>query len=859
MIEVLKQPYKEEEVKKILNPIVNKWFFSKFKEFSLPQLYGVKEIHDGNNILVSAPTGATKTLTAFLSILNELINLSEKNKLENKVYCIYISPLKALSRDLDLNLKKPLQEMETIANKKLGIRVTVRTGDTTAAEKQKMLKEPPHILIITPESLALILSSIKFKEFVRDVKWVIVDEIHALANNKRGVHLSLSLERLQQLNDFIRIGLSATISPLEEVAKFLVGYEEGKVRNCKIVDVQFIKDVDLKVISPLPDLINTTHNQIHNAMYNLIDKLVQEHKTTLIFTNTRSATERVVDHLKNKFPKKYIDNIGAHHGSLSREHRIDLENKLKEGKLKCVVCSTSLELGIDIGYIDLVICLGSPKSIARFLQRSGRAGHKFHDKVKARIIVLDRDDLVECSVLLKSAIERKIDKIDIPKNCLDVLAQQIHGVAVSDRIYINDLFRLVKSSYCYKELSKEDFLEVINYLSGKYVDLEDRNIYAKIWYDEESGLIGRKGKLSRVIYMTNIGTIPEESFITVKINEQAIGHIDEAFLERLKPGDVFVLGGNTYEFQFSRGMTAQVKASSYRPPTVPSWFSEQLPLSFDLAFDINRFRKLMEEKFNAKKNKEEIIKFINEYLYVDENAANAIYEYFKEQYLYAEISHDKKLLVEFFNLNNKKYVVFHSLYGRRVNDALSRAIAFVIARLQHRDVEIGINDNGFFIATDDKIQVLRAFNLIRSNELRKIVSLAIDKSEVLKRRFRHCATRALMILRQYKGKKKRIGRQQVSSMILMNALRRISDNFCILKESKREVMEDLMDVDNAANVLRVLEEGKMELKQIATSLPSPFAFNIVLQGHLDVLKMEDRMEFLKRMHNMVLTKIELKK
>jgi len=857
MIEIIKQPYNEEEVKKVLNPITNKWFFSKFKEFSLPQLYGVKEIHDGNNILVSAPTGATKTLTAFLSILNELINLSEKNKLQDKVYCIYISPLKALNRDIEKNLIEPLQEIEAIADKKLGIRVVVRTGDTTPAEKQKMLKNVPHVLITTPESLALILSSIKFKELVKDVKWVIVDEIHALATNKRGVHLSLSLERLQKLNDFIRIGLSATLSPLEEIAKFLVGYEDNKVRNCKIVDVQFIKNMDLKVVSPLSDLINTTHEEMHNAMYNLIDNLIQEHKTTLIFTNTRSATERVVDNLKNKFPKKYMDNIGAHHGSLSKEHRINLENKLKGGKLKCVVCSTSLELGIDIGYIDLVICLGSPKSIARLTQRIGRSGHKLHNTVKGRIIVLDRDDLVECSVMLKAALEKRIDKINIPKNCLDVLAQQIHGIAISDITNINDLFRLVKGSYCYKDLTKEDFLEVVNYLAGKYVSLEDRNIYAKIWYDEENGLVGKKGRLSRVIYMTNIGTIPEESFITVKVGDQSIGHIDEGFLERLKPGDVFVLGGDTYEFLFSRGMTAQVKASSHRPPTVPSWFSEQLPLSFDLALDINRFRRLMEEKFKAKKSKEEIMQFVNEYLYVDENAANAIYEYFKEQFLYAEIPSDKKLLVELFNQNDKKYVVFHSLYGRRVNDVLSRTIAFVIARLQHKDVEIGINDNGFFIATDEKIQVLKAFNLIKSNELKKIVSLAIDKSEVLKRRFRHCATRATMILRQYKGVKKGVGRQQVSSMILMNALRRINDNFCILKESKREVLEDLMDVNNAAIILKMLEEGKMELRQMATSMPSPFAFNIALQGYLDVLKMEDRMEFLKRMHNMVLAKIAL--
>src|SRR3989344_7416163 len=306
MITYAEKPYKPEQIKHILNPIINKWFFTRFQEFSLPQLHGVMEIHSRNNILVSAPTGATKTLTAFLSILNELIDSSEKGILENRVYAVYVSPLKALSEDIKVNLTEPLKEMEKIAGKKLHIRVGVRTGDTTASEKAAMLKHPPHILITTPESLAIVLSSIKFKELLNNVEWLIVDEIHALAENKRGVHLSLSVERLQRISSSMtRVGLSATIAPLEEIAKFLVGYENGKLRSCKIVDVQFIKNMDLKVLSPVPNLVDMEHVMMHNAMYSLIDDLIQSHMTTLIFTNTRSATERVVHHLKEKFPKKY--------------------------------------------------------------------------------------------------------------------------------------------------------------------------------------------------------------------------------------------------------------------------------------------------------------------------------------------------------------------------------------------------------------------------------------------------------------------------------------------------------------------------------------------------------------------------
>lgn len=858
MAEYLENPYKPEQIKHILNPIVDKWFFARFKEFSLPQLYGVMEIHSRNNILVSAPTGATKTLTAFLSILNELIDSSEKGILENRVYCVYVSPLKALSNDIHVNLVEPLKEMEKIAGKKLNVRVAVRTGDTPASERAKMLKEPPHILITTPESLAIVLTSIKFRELLKNVEWFIADEVHALAENKRGVHLSLSVERLQMISpSMTRIGLSATIAPLEEIAKFLVGYENGQLRSCKIVDVQFIKNMDLKVLSPVPDLAGIEHALMHNSMYGLIDDLIQSHRTTLIFTNTRSATERVVHHLKEKFPKKYAENIGAHHGSLSKSLRHRIENRLRKGELKVIVSSTSLELGIDIGYIDLVICLGSPKSVARFLQRAGRSGHKLHDTVKARIIVLDRDDLVECAVLLKSAIEKKIDKIHIPKNCLDVLAQQLHGMSIEQKWNARDLFGLVKQSYCYSGLEWKDFVEIIEYLSGKYASLEDRHIYAKIWYDEETQEIGRKGRMSRVIYMTNIGTIPEESYITVKVGDQPIGAIDEAFLERLHRGDVFVLGGEKYEFLYAKGMVAYANASVYRPPTIPSWFSEMLPLSFDLALEIGRFRKLMNEMFCSNKAKNEVLDFIFRYLYVDKNAAESIYEYFFEQFNFAEIPSHSRIIVEHYSddKSKRKYVIFHTLYGRRVNDCLSRAVAFAIARTQHRDVEIGINDNGFYVASDKSVNVVNAFNLIKSKEIRNVMDMAIEQTEVLRRRFRHCASRAMMILRSYKGREKRVGRQQVSSMILLNAVKRISNNFCILKEARREVLEDLMDIENASRVIEGIEQKKILIKEINTSLPSPFAFNLILQGFTDIMKIEDKVEFVRRMHQQIMAKI----
>ena len=856
-----------EEIKKLFSPIINKWFFSKFKELSLSQLYGVTEVNSRNNILLTAPTGSGKTLTGFVSILNELIDSSMKGILQDKVYAIYISPLKSLNNDIEKNLLNPLEEIQSLTEKKLGIRVAVRTGDTTPAERQKMLKHIPHILLTTPESLSILLASKKFSEYLKSVEWCIIDELHALADNKRGVHLSLSLEQLQRLSPgMCRIGLSATICPLDKIAQFLVGSE----RDCKIIDVQFIKQMNLQVLSPVEDFVNASYEKIEKETYILIDKLIQEHKTTLIFTNTRAATERVVHHLKDRFPEKYqiIDDeskearslIGAHHGSLSKEHRLKLENDLRAGKLSCVVTSSSLELGIDIGSIDLVICLGSPKSVARYIQRTGRSNHRLHEKSKGILLVNDRDDLVECSVLLKNAIEKNMDRIHIPTNCLDVLAQQIFGMALQDVWNYDDLFKTVKYSYCYSKLTKKDFDEVLDYLAGNFTSLEDRHIYARIWWDKEKNQIGKRGKMSRIIYMTNLGTIPDQQGIIVKDNNgNKIGMIDEMFLEKLDKGDIFVLGGNTYQFSYARGMVASVVPMPNKKPTVPSWYSDRLPLSYDLAKSICNFRLLMEEKFKRKVSKIEIIKFINEYLYVHSETSEAIYNYFKDQYDYIGLPTSKKIIIESYRDEQmKNYVIFHTLYGRRVNDVLSRAVAFAISRSQHKDVEIGISDNGFYVVFDRNVNVQKAFSLLKSSELKKILDLAIDKSEILKRRFRHCAGRSFMILRTYGGVRRHTGRQQVSSTILLSAVRRISENFFLIKETRREILEDLMNYDSALEVLKEIEDKRIKVEEIQTFIPSPFALNLVMQGFSDILKMEDKQQFLQRMHQMVKAKISLK-
>ena len=458
----------KEEVLNGFEPLIEKWFNSKFDDLTPPQSMAVPLIHNKENVLVSSPTGSGKTLTAFLSIINDFLKLHRENEFEDGVHAIYVSPLKALANDIDRNLRQPLDEMMELAGKlELDvpeIKVAVRSGDTSLKERARMVRKPPHILITTPESLGLLLSSKKFRDHFRKTRYIILDEIHDLANNKRGTHLSLSVERLAQIIDRepVRIGLSATQAPIEDIAGFLGGYQNGKPRPVNIVDVKERKHLDLKVLCPVDNLTLHSTEVINSKMYDLLVDLVNDHRTTLIFTNTRAGTESIAVQLK----ERGIEKLAAHHGSLSKEMRLDVEEKLKAGEMDVVVSSTSLELGIDIGYVDLVVQIGSPKSIAKGLQRIGRAGHALRAISKGRLVVFDPDDLLACAVLVKSAYEGQIDRVSIPERATDVLAQSIIGMSLDRKWDSDEMYSLVTSAYHYRNLSKNEFLEVLDFLVG---------------------------------------------------------------------------------------------------------------------------------------------------------------------------------------------------------------------------------------------------------------------------------------------------------------------------------------------------------------------------------------------------------
>ncbi|MEM3280258.1 MAG: ATP-dependent helicase [Candidatus Micrarchaeaceae archaeon] len=891
MIEYAKEPFGDEESLSVLNPYVRAWFKKNFDGLTPPQKYAFKLISEGKNLLITAPTGSGKTLSGFISIISRLFDYAINGKLEEKVYCIYISPLRALNNDIYRNLIKPLDEIyESIRSSKyiqIGksllptedlkrVTIAVRTGDTPQKERQKMLRKPPNILVTTPESLAIMLNSQRFIESLVSTEFLIIDEIHELANNKRGSHLSLSVERLAAIagHDFTRIGLGATLYPLEEAAKFLVGYADGKPRDCIIVDASWSKKLDIETMSPLKDMIYSSEKEIEDAIYSTINSIIKKGKTTLVFTNTRSGTERVVFNLKKRF--KYGNDIAAHHGSLSRETRLEVEETLKKGGLRCAVSSTSLELGVDIGAIDAVVQLGSPKSVTRLVQRVGRAGHSFKETAVGRIVVLNRDDLVECSVMAANALEKRLDSFEIIFNALDVLAQHIVGMSLTKKWNVDEAFDVVRRAYPYHDLQKPEFMALLNYLAGNYVGLESRSVYGKIWYDEKENMFGRRGRYAKVIYMLNLGTIPDEvsASVIMASTKKWIGNIEEEFLTRLKPGDIFTLGGRLYKFEYARGMKCFVSEAESAAPTIPPWFSEQLPLSFELAMRIGDFRLEMLDVVSNYLKKSSFRKArhagmpaeaesILGRLPINRNAKIAIFNYFVEQFLFAGYIPNRNLLLiesTYDSKSEKHYIIFHALFGRRVNDALSRLFAMLLGDFLDQDIGIMVHDNGFVLSPGNakvtKVMIDDAFTALLNSDIEAMLRRNLKNTELMKRHFRHVAARSFMILKNYKGWKITIGKQQFNSQLLFKAIESEYPNFPIINEAYREVLNDVMDLPRLREVLRGIANGPIKYKFIETPTPSPFAHSLITFGSADVVQMKGRVKYLQYLHRQVMRRIK---
>ena len=863
MVKYIDNRHSKQEVLEGFNKAISEWFDEKFENVTSPQAYAVPVIKNKENVLVSSPTGSGKTLTAFLSIINDLYEKHENKELKGGIHTIYISPLKALANDINRNLKEPLAEIEKLAAERKydvpKIDVGVRSGDTTVSERAKMSRKPPHILITTPESLGLIISSTKFREHLRKLEYIIIDEIHDIANNKRGTHLSLSIERLNALleKEPTRIGLSATQAPIETIANFLGGYEQRKPRPVNIVDIKERKKLDLRVLSPVDDLTEISAEVVRNKMYDKLADLVKEHRTTLIFTNTRAATESVTLELK----QRGLERIASHHGSLSKEIRLEVEQALKDGEMDAVVTSTSLELGIDIGFIDLVIQIGSPKSIAKGLQRIGRAGHTIRQVSKGRLLVCDPDDLIECAVLVKSAHDGKIDRVSIPQKPKDVLAQSIVGMSLEKQWSFGEAFEVIKGAYPYRNLERGEYMEIIDFLGSER--MSEHGIYPKIWLDTEENTFGVK-RGARQIYNMNIGTIPQEINYRVVLEGKGtnIGNLSEKFVEKLNRNDIFVLGGRTYQYVQTEGTRVNVKDGLGRKPTIPSWSGETLPRTFDLSEAVGKFREKISNKINISDDDSEdldddVEKWLSEKYRLDFGSAKTIISHLKEQKkMCGFIPSDKKLMLEgYIDNRGRKCIVFHFPFGRRVNEAMSHAFAYELGRKMESNIGVTLNDDAFMLTMPRNVKIEEVKDIIKNCKLKSTVRRAINKTELFAQRFRHCANRSFMVLKNYKGREISLPRQQLRTSQILEALNEI-DSFPILDETYREIMYDAFDLENAQKIIEDLNDGKRELEiRDYSTTPTPFAHGVILAGLTDIVLMEDRSALLRELHSKVLKKV----
>jgi ATP-dependent Lhr-like helicase len=884
----------DEDVLDLFEPAVREWWVDEFGAFvddnggffTPPQRGAIPHIHDEENALICAPTGSGKTLASFAAIINELFrrDQAEADGLDNSVYCLYISPLKSLANDIHRNLTVPLEGISdrlAEAGVDTELRHAIRHGDTDSAARQGMLHETPHILNTTPETLAILLNSPKFKKKLETVEYVIVDEIHSLAENKRGTHLAVSLERLENMAESspTRIGCSATVEPLSTVAEFLVGRKEpgGPPREYELVDSRFVREFDMELECPTDDLINTPRETIQNRFYHRLHELVSNHTNTLVFTNTRSGAERVLKTLRERFPDEYGEaNSGCHHGSLSKERRKAIEEGLKAGELDVVTTSTSLELGIDMPHIDLVVQIGSPKSVASLLQRVGRAGHQLGQTVTGRVIALDRDELIECAVMLNKAEEGFVDRVFIPENAADVAAQHVYGMAINRVWRESALNSTLRQAYPYRNFDSTDWERLMRYLTADYPGLEDKNVYAKIWRDTNDRpdgehhykefpvgepLIGKRGRLARVIYMTNIGTIPDSFSCAVhtRSDNEWVGTLDEGYLDTIDPGDVFVLGGQNFEYSYRRGSKVYVDPTSARP-TVPSWFSERLPLSYDLGRAIVDFQGELSERFDAG-GIEGLRAWLREFP-IDEHSVRAISRLFDEQrrYLGADaISTDQRLVIE-TEIDRTEYrrrFYIHSNYGRAFNDGLSRLVAYHCAQHATANVQVAVDDNGFSIQMplNRKVDVAGIIRGLDPEEITTDLRAALDGTDLLQRYFRINATRSLMILKRYKGYEKSAAQQQVSSEMLLSFAQDL-DSFAVIEETYREIMEDKLNIAGIKEVLQRVEDGDIAISTHTVDSPSPRAFGLATLMASDVVLAEDESAVLQEFHDRVLAEID---
>jgi len=858
------------------HPLVAEWFVQRFATPTEPQEQGWPHILAGRPTLISAPTGSGKTLAAFLACIDRLVRKALAGNLADRTEVLYVSPLKALGNDIQKNLEVPLGEILAMAGERgllmPEIRTAVRTGDTLMHERRAMLKRPPHILVTTPESLYILLTADKSRAILRDVETVIVDEIHAVADDKRGAHLTLSLERLDALTYQrpVRIGLSATQKPIEEVARFLTGSTdpENSRQDAVIVNVGHKRKLDMAVEVPQMPLGPVASNEMWDEVYNRLVTLVEQHRSTLIFVNTRRMAERLAHHLGERIGE---ENVAAHHGSLSRKLRLTAEKKLKEGQVRVLVATASLELGIDVGTVDLVVQINSPRSIAVTLQRVGRSGHWRGAVPKGRLFATTRDDLLECAALVRAIRQGDLDRLMIPESPLDVLAQQIVAACAAEEWDEEAMFALARRAYPYRNLTRATFDSVLEMLSEGIAARRGR-YGAYVHRDRVNGkLRARRG--ARLAAITSGGAIPDNSLYAVVAEPDGlvVGTVDEDFAVESNRGDIMLLGNTSWMIRRIETNAGRVLVQDAHgaPPSVPFWRGEAPARTEELSEHIGKLREEISEMlpktspvgFSATQpDVAAAVGWLKDECGLDDSGAEQAIEYVLQgrAVLGAVPTQTTVIAERFFDEGGGMQLVIHSPFGGRINKAWGLALRKRFCVGFNFELQAAATDNGLNIALAEQhsFPLADVFNFLQAATVQPILEQAALDSPIFATRWRWDANRALALLRFQNGKKVPPQIQRMRSDDLLASVfpdaaacfeniqgeRHIPDH-PLVGEVMKDVLTEALDIDGLKNLLSGLADGRIRCIAVDTPVPSQFSHEILNANpyaYLDDAPLEER-------------------
>jgi ATP-dependent Lhr-like helicase len=838
------------------HPAVRDWFLEHFPAPTEPQARAWPAIKQRQHTLIAAPTGSGKTLAAFLSAIDDLVWKAVDGTLADETQVVYVSPLKALSNDIQINLQEPMrgiqQNLEQSGTTGVEIRTMVRTGDTPAKERMAMTKKPPHIIVTTPESLYILLTSEGGRRMLSTTRTLIVDEIHAMVDDKRGSHLSLSIERLQALvkEPLVRIGLSATQKPIAEVARFLVGsanLEPDSTPHCTIIDTGHKRRLDLAIEIPSSPLEAVMSNEVWEEIYNRLAALIQEHRTTLVFVNTRRMAERVARHLGERLGD---ENITAHHGSLARELRLSAEQRLKSGELSALVATASLELGIDIGAVDLVVQIGSTRAISTLLQRIGRSNHTVSGFPKGRVFPLSRDELVECAALLDAVRRGELDHLTIPEQPLDILAQQIVAAVAAEEWTEDALFEMVLGAYPFRNLTRETFDKVVRMLSEGFATRRGRR-GAYLHHDAVNHrLRARRG--ARLSAITSGGAIPDTSDYRVILepSETFVGTLNEDFAIESLAGDIFQLGNSSYRIKRVEPGSVRVEDAAGQPPSIPFWLGEAPGRSEELSQAVSRLRSEISDRLEADASDMDSdvrgpsMKWLIDDVGISHGAAAQIVEYLAMTRLALGVMPTQKQIVveRFFDENGSTHVVIHAPFGSRLNRAWGLALRKRFCRTFNFELQAAATEDSIVLSLGPthSFPLETIFNYLNSKTVCDVLTQALLDAPMFNIRWRWNATRALAIPRWRSGGKvapqlQRMAAEDLLALVFPDQVA-CAENLTgpieipvhpLVLQTIRDCLEEAMDLRGLEELLRSIERGERQLISREMNEPSPLAQEIL--------------------------------